>query len=96
VLAVEYAQRPDHLLAGSNDYFLWFEGTAGFAVVPTGFFTSFDGGRTWIDGQVPFGRGNQAGDPAPAFDAKHKVALMASLDFQRPPRAVRRPTATSR
>jgi hypothetical protein len=76
---------PDHLLAGSNDYFYWFEGTARFAVVPTGFFTSFDGGRNWIDGQVPFGRGNQAGDPVPAFDAKHKVALMASLDFQRPP-----------
>ena len=53
--------------------------------MPTGFFTSFDGGRTWIDGQVPFGRGNNAGDPAPAFDAKHGVALMASLDFQRPP-----------
>ncbi len=34
---------------------------------------------------MPFGRGNQAGDPAPAFDAEHKVALMASLDFQRPP-----------
>jgi BNR/Asp-box repeat len=76
---------PDHLLAGSNDYFYQFTAEARLAVVPTGFFTSFDGGRHWIDGQVPFGRGNQAGDPSPAFDAKHDVALMASLDFQRPP-----------
>jgi hypothetical protein len=76
---------PDHLLAGSNDYFYQFVGDTRLAVVPTGFFTSFDGGRNWIDGQVPFGVGNQAGDPSPAFDAKHRVALMASLDFQRPP-----------
>jgi len=78
-------ENPDHLLAGSNDYFYRFTATQRLANVPTGFFTSFDGGKTWVDGQVPFGRGNQGGDPAPAFDAKHDVALMASLDFQRPP-----------
>ncbi|HEX2236116.1 MAG TPA: sialidase family protein [Actinomycetota bacterium] len=78
---------PDHLLAGSNDYFYRFNNRTGerLANTPTGFFTSFDGGRTWLDGQIPFGRNNQAGDPAPAFDAKHDVALMASLDFLRDP-----------
>jgi BNR/Asp-box repeat len=76
---------PNHLLAGSNDYFYRFRGFTRLTIAATGFFTSFDGGRTWIDGQVPFGVNNEAGDPSPAFDAKHDVALMASLDFFRPP-----------
>jgi hypothetical protein len=73
---------PDHLLAGSNDYYYRFNLSTGArqAIVPTGFFTSFDGGATWIDGQIPMRSGNGAGDPAPAFDAKHDVALMAQLE----------------
>jgi hypothetical protein len=72
---------PDHILAGSNDYYYRFNNSTGArqALVPTGFFTSFDGGRTWVDGQIPLGDGNGNGDPAPAFDAKHDVALMAQL-----------------
>lgn len=72
---------PDHLLAGSNDYYYRFNNANGTrqALVPTGFFTSFDGGQTWLDGQIPFGSGNGSGDPAPAFDAKNEVALMAQL-----------------
>jgi hypothetical protein len=76
---------PDHLLAGSNDYYYFpFRRRVREpgVFVPTGFFTSFDGGEHWIDGQIPFGEGNNGGDPAPAFDAKHDVALMASLDFR--------------
>jgi hypothetical protein len=73
---------PDHLLAGSNDYYYRFNNSTGArqALVPTGFFTSFDGGETWIDGQIPMRSGNGAGDPAPAFDAKHNVAVMAQLE----------------
>lgn len=73
---------PDHLLAGSNDYFYRFNNSTGArqALVPTGFFTSFDGGATWIDGQIPVRSGNGAGDPAPAFDGAHDVALMAQLE----------------
>lgn len=73
---------PDHLLAGSNDYFYRFNNSTGArqAIVPTGFFTSFDGGATWIDGQIPMQSGNGAGDPAPYFDAKHDVAVMAQLE----------------
>jgi hypothetical protein len=72
----------DHLLAGSNDYYYRFNNSTGArqALVPTGFFTSFDGGETWIDGQIPMRSGNGAGDPAPAFDAKHDVAVMAQLE----------------
>jgi hypothetical protein len=73
---------PNHLVAGSNDYYYRFNNSAGTrqALVPTGFFTSFDGGETWIDGQIPMRSGNGAGDPAPAFDRKHGVVLMAQLE----------------
>ena len=44
-IAVDPAN-PDHLVAGSNDYFYRFNNSTGArqALVPTGFFTSFDGG----------------------------------------------------
>jgi hypothetical protein len=73
---------PNHILAGSNDYFYRFNNSTGArqALVPTGFFTSFDGGATWIDGQIPLRSGNGAGDPAPAFDRRHSTALMAQLE----------------
>src|SRR5215208_2376396 len=74
--------KPKHLVAGSNDYYYRFNNSTGArqAIVPTGFFTSFDGGKTWIDGQVPMQSGNGAGDPSPAFDRKHGVVLMAQLE----------------
>jgi hypothetical protein len=73
---------PDHIVAGSNDYFYRFNNSTGArqVIVPTGFFTSFDGGETWIDGQVPMRSGNGAGDPSPAFDSAHDVVLMAQLE----------------
>ena len=73
---------PNHLVAGSNDYYYRFNNATGArqAIVPTGFFTSFDGGQTWIDGQIPMRSGNGAGDPSPAFDAKNKMVLMAQLE----------------
>src|SRR5829696_3077374 len=62
--------KPKHLVAGSNDYYYRFNNSTGArqAIVPTGFFTSFDGGATWVDGQVPMRTGNGAGDPSPAFN----------------------------
>jgi BNR/Asp-box repeat len=73
---------PNHLVAGSNDYYYRFNNSTGArqAIVPTGFFTSFDGGATWIDGQIPTRSGSGAGDPAPAFDRRHGVVLMAQLE----------------
>jgi hypothetical protein len=73
---------PDHLVAGSNDYYYRFNNANGSrqAIVPTGFFTSFDGGENWIDGQIPMRSGNGAGDPSPAFDDKNGVVLMAQLE----------------
>jgi hypothetical protein len=81
---------PNHVVAGSNDYFYRFNNSTGArqVIVPTGFFTSFDGGATWIDGQVPMLSGNGAGDPSPAFvarlsdpaDPHRAVVLMAQLE----------------
>lgn len=78
---------PQHLVAGSNDYFYRYNNETGRTLlsVPTGFFTSFDGGQHWTDGQIPRGEGNNGGDPSPAFDVKHGVVLMASLDFTSTP-----------
>lgn len=72
---------PNHLLAGSNDYFLTVKGSGIQERVPTGFFVSFDGGSTWTDGQIPMGNGSSGGngDPSPAFDAKFGTAHMAQL-----------------
>ena len=63
---------PTHLLAGSNDYFYRFNNSTGArqAIVPTGFFTSMNGGASWVDGQIPMQSGNGAGDPSPAFNGK--------------------------
>ncbi len=73
---------PDHIVVGSNDYYYRFNNSTGArqALVPTGFFTSFDGGVTWKDGQIPMRFGNGAGDPSPAFDRKHNTVLMAQLE----------------
>jgi hypothetical protein len=72
---------PNHLLAGSNDYFITLKGSEIQERVPTGFFTSFDGGHTWTDGQIPMGNGSSGGngDPSPAFDRKFGTAHMAQL-----------------
>ena len=72
----------NHVVAGSNDYFYRFNNSTGSrqAIVPTGFFTSFDGGATWIDGQIPMRSGNGAGDPVPAFDTENDVVMMAQLE----------------
>lgn len=73
---------PNHLLAGSNDYYLVPTGSTLQARVPTGFFVSFDGGATWTDGQIPMGSGTGSGngDPSPAFNRKFGTAHMAQLN----------------
>jgi hypothetical protein len=73
---------PNHVVAGSNDYYYRFNNSTGArqAMIPTGFFTSFDGGATWIDGQIPVRSGRSAGDPSPAFDRRHTTVLMAQLE----------------
>ena len=78
---VAHPENADILLAGSNDYQLYFNGATVVQRVPAGYFLSFDAGETWIDGQVPMQASFGAGDPAPAFDTRLNRALMASLSF---------------
>lgn len=65
-----------HLLAGSNDTFV--QDTPGGVIFTNyiGTFTSFDGGATWTDGQLPNGNSVRVSDPAPAFDVKDHTAHM--------------------
>ena len=91
---------PNHIVAGSNDYFYRFNNSTGArqAIVPTGFFTSFNGGATWIDGQIPMRSGNGAGDPSPGMvtdprsaSANSPVALNGpAREHGRPGRPLRR------
>ena len=69
------------ILAGSNDYQFGLQGNAFILQVPSGFFLSQDGGRTWIDGELPMKGDLGGGDPAPAFDLKHNQMVFASLSF---------------
>src|SRR3954471_3801966 len=51
-IAVDPA-KPNLVLAGSNDYQLQFVGNTLIEQVPSGWFLSQDGGRTWLDGELP-------------------------------------------
>jgi hypothetical protein len=73
---------PDHVVAGSNDYWLAPKGATLVARVPSGFFVSNDGGATWLDGQVPMGSGGGGGngDPVVAFNRKFGAVHMLQLN----------------
>ncbi len=60
---------PNHVVAGSNDTEL----LSGSAKTALGFYTSFDGGRSWLNGQVPAGGFAQNSDPAVGFDTMGNV-----------------------
>ena len=55
---------PSHLLAGSNDTEL----VSGKAKTSMGYYTSSDGGRSWLNGHVPNAGFAQTSDPSVGFD----------------------------
>ena len=57
-----------HLVAGSNETELPPSGAPGSAKEVAGYYTSFDGGATWVNGQVPWGSFTQTSDPSVVFD----------------------------
>jgi hypothetical protein len=57
-----------HLAAGSNDTQLPPSGATGRARSALGYYTSFDSGRTWINGAVTATGFAQTSDPALGFD----------------------------
>ncbi len=64
---------PNHLTAGSNDTELPPSGAPGTAKSVVGYYTSFNGGATWLNGQVPPGSFTQTADPTIGFDTVGKV-----------------------
>ena len=68
---------PAHLVGGSNDSELPPNGASGSAKSVLGYYTSFDGGATWLNGQVPSGSFTQTSDPSVVFDTSGRVYIGA-------------------
>jgi hypothetical protein len=62
-----------HLVGGVNDTELPPNGASGSAKSAAGYFTSFNGGKSWLNGQVPSGGFTQTSDPSVAFDTAGNV-----------------------
>src|SRR6516225_3063281 len=76
---------PSHLLAGSNDTQL----VSGNARSAMGYYTSFDGGGTWLNGVIPGAGFAQTSDPSVGFDLNgNAVYAMVSFDLGRGGRAL--------
>jgi len=60
----------NHIVAGSNDYELFFVGSTTIERIIAGFYTSTDGGTTWHNGHIDPGGFTFGGDPAVAFNVK--------------------------
>src|SRR5713101_2192176 len=75
---------PAHLVGSSNDTELPPSGTSGTAKSVLGFYTSFDGGRSWLNGQVPAGKFTQSDDPTVGFDTRGNVFIGGGASFSAP------------
>ncbi len=58
-----------HLTAGSNDTELPPNGSSGSPKSAMGYYTSFDNGKSWLNGQVPNGGFSQTSDASVGFDS---------------------------
>ncbi len=72
---------PNHLVAGSNDYELFFVGSFVVERIIAGYYTSFDAGTTWLNGHVDPGGFTFSGDPAVAFNAKLGLVHYGTIAF---------------
>jgi hypothetical protein len=70
---------PNHIVAGSNDYEIFFVGSTIVERVIAGYYTSFDGGTTWTNGHISPGGFTFNGDPAIAFNTKFGVVDYATI-----------------
>ncbi|TMK69710.1 MAG: exo-alpha-sialidase [Actinobacteria bacterium] len=68
---------PAHLVGGTNDTELPPNGASGSAKSALGYYTSFDGGATWLNGQVPDGTFTQTSDASVVFDTAGRVDIGA-------------------
>jgi hypothetical protein len=65
---------PTHLIAGSIDFEILYEGGASVTRHISAYYTSFDGGNTWLNGHVPNGAFGFTSDPSVAFDRRLGLA----------------------
>jgi hypothetical protein len=73
---------PRHLVAGSNATQLPPNGATGSARSALDYYTSFDGGLTWLNGSIPGAGFAQTSDPAFGFDTRGNVFVaMVSFDL---------------
>lgn len=70
---------PNHIVGGSNDYEIFFVGSSSIERLEAGFYTSFNGGQTWINGHIDPGGFTFNGDPAVAFNTKFNVVDYATI-----------------
>lgn len=74
---------PNHIVAGSNDYVFSFNGAViVLKTIAGGYYTSFDGGATWINGLTSNGKFAYAGDPSVAFNKKFGLVHYGVAAFQ--------------
>ncbi len=85
-IAVDPAN-PNHIVAGSNDYELFFVGRTLIERIIAGYYTSFDGGSTWLNGHLPAGGFTFTGDPAVGFNKKLGLVHYALIGFNSGQRA---------
>src|SRR5437667_68151 len=72
---------PKHIVAGSNDYEIFLKGSSVVERLIAGYYTSFDGGTTWINGHVDPDGFTFNGDPAIAFSTKLGQVYYGTINF---------------
>src|SRR5919198_5544605 len=72
---------PNLVMVGTNDYQLNFVGSTLNEQIPSGFYLSEDGGKTWIDGNLPMKGDLGGGDPVAGWNDKYNEGVFASLSF---------------
>ncbi len=71
----------NHIVAGSNDYELFFRGATLIERIIAGFYTSTDGGTTWHNGHIDPGGFTFSGDPAVAFNVNLGLVHYGTVAF---------------
>jgi hypothetical protein len=69
---------PNHIVAGSNDLELFFVGRTIVERIIAGYYTSTDGGTTWLNGHIEPGGFTFNGDPAIAFNRRFGLVHYAT------------------
>jgi hypothetical protein len=80
-IAVDPAN-PQHLVGGSNDYEISFVGRTSIGRLLAGYYTSFDGGTTWLNGHLNSGGLQTSGDPGVVFNQKFHLVHYVTAGYE--------------